>query len=341
MRFPLAVLILLTACSGPDAASEARPADAARAAAASQLTKEQTAAVAEDADPPDFADPRLFLDLDSLDWARWETGAPADRDARLRELGIRPVRADSVFEFDASTGYDPNGERAQDFHFVDFSGDGVADVIYDGAWYVRNENGFGAMEGNHLKLYQVIGGRAVEVMDHHGSVQRIWKGAPGQPASFRTVHYGCCSDPAWSIEYFRPVRTGDTVRFERRHGVQGRAEMDIPTRFMATPRRFTVANDGYLLRGSPRVQDSKAGEYPEWYEWDDRGNVMAEYGRGARGIALAERADSTGRVWWFVRMEGGTPPRDAQTSAPHDPAGREMPVDRLGWMSSRFLTVEP
>ena len=131
------------------------------------------------------------------------------------------------------------------------------------------------------------------------------------------------------------------MRFERRHGVLGRAEMEIPTRFMAAPRRFTVANDGYLLRGSPRVQDAKAGEFPEWYEWEERGNVMAEYGRGARGTAMAERTDSTGRVWWFVRMDGATPPRAAQIDAPVDHADRVLPIDRLGWMSSRFLTPEP
>lgn len=338
MRLRLAALVLLAACSGKDAADAAPPADAEPAAPSARPAEQ---AAAQNADPADFADPKVFLSLDSLRWAEWETDPPADREARLRELGIRPVRADSTVQFDPADGYDPNGERAQDFHFVDFSGDGTADVIYDGAWYVRNENGLGAREGHHFKLYQVIGGRAVEVMDHPGTVQRIWKGAPGQPVSFRTVHYGCCSDPSWSIEYFRPVRSGDTVRFERRHGVLGRAEMEIPTRFMAAPRRFTVANDGYLLRGSPRVQDATAGEFPEWYEWDERGNAMAEYGRGARGTAMAERTDSTGRVWWFVRMNGATPPRAAQFDAPVDHADRVLPIDRLGWMSSRFLTPDP
>ncbi|HEU4883504.1 MAG TPA: hypothetical protein VFT45_14695 [Longimicrobium sp.] len=339
MRILIPALLLLAACSGSDSDEKTRSSDSTPAA----MTKaaDAIASPAEDADPPDFGDPRLFLSLDSLDWRPWETDAPADRAARLRQLGIRPVRADSIVEFDPSTGYDPNGERAQDFHFVDFSGDGVADVIYDGAWYVRNENGFGAMEGTHFKLYQVIGGRGVQVMDHHGTVQRIWKGAAGQPISFRTVHYGCCSDPMWAIEYFRPVRAGDTVRFERRHGVLGRAEMEIPTRFMAAPRRFTVANDGYLLRGSPTVQPTPAEANPEWYEWEGHGNVMAEYARGATGTAIAERTDDTGRVWWFVRMDGATPPRAAQIEGPVDDANRVLPIDRLGWMSSRFLTEQP
>lgn len=338
MRLHLAALLLLAACIGKDGADQARPADAAPAAASTQPA--QPSAAAEEADPPDFGDPRLFLSLDRLHWAKWEADAPADREARLRELGVRPVRADSIVEFDAADGYDPNGERAQDFHFVDFSGDGVADVIYDGAWFVRTESGFGAREGTHFKLYQVIGGRAVEVMDHHGTVQRIWKGGPGQPISFRTVHHGCCSDPSWSIEYFRPVRSGDTVRYERRHGLLGRAEMEIPTRFMAAPRRFTVANEGYALRASPKVQASPT-EHEDWPTWEGHGNALAEYGRGARGTAIAEQADSTGRVWWFVRMDGATPPRDAQTDRPVDPAGNPLPTDRLGWMSSRFLVPQP
>jgi hypothetical protein len=59
-----------------------------------------------------------------------------------------------------------------------------------------------------------------------------------------------------------------------------------------------------------------------------------------RGIAMAERADSTGRLWWFVRMEPATPPRDAQSQSPeHD--GHPVPAERLGWMSSRFLIPAP
>lgn len=330
----LGTLLLLAACSAPADDAPAKT----DAAPASSLAPDRPAGARAEADLPDWDDPRLFVSLDSLRWAEWETQPPADREARLRELGIRPVRADSIVEFDPADGYDPNGERAIDFHFVDFSGDGVADVIYNGAWFVRSENGFGALEGTHARLWQVIGGRAVEVMDDDGSIQRVWRGRAGEPVSFRVVHYGCCADPEWRIRYFRPVRDGGRVRFEEHRSVLGRAEMEMPSRFMSAPRRFTVNSDRYLLRSAPRIQDRPATEYPEWYEWGERGNAMAEYGRGARGIAIAERTDSTGRVWWFVRMDGGTPPRDAQVG--EDP---EHPVtmDRLGWMSSRFLTAEP
>jgi hypothetical protein len=336
MRLRLPILILLAACSGRDVADDARPAGTAPAAAPALG---QTAA-AQDADPPDFADPRLFLNLDTLRWAEWETDAPAGRDARLRALGIQPIRADSIIQVDPAEPYDPNGERATDFHFVDFSGDGVADVIYDGPWFMRGENGFGALEGSHVKLYQVIAGRAVEVMDRPGEIQRIWKGRAGEPLSFRTVAYGCCSEPQWTVDYFRPAQ-GDHVRFQSYRRVMGRSGMEIPTQFMAAPRRFTVANDRYLLRATPQVQDAAGAAGEDEYAWEGHGNAVAEYGRGARGTAIAERTDATGRVWWFVRMDAATPPRAAQTDAPVDEEGHTLPVDRLGWMSSRFVTAEP
>ena len=340
IRLLLLALLLLAACS-----ERRPPADAAsaetRSAPAADSSGTHTVARGEP-DLPDFGDPKLFLNLDSLRWAEWETRPQGDHGARLHALGIRPVRSDSTgarepFDSTEMAGYDPYGERAGDYHFIDFSGDGVDDVVYSGAWYERNENGFGALEGTRIKLYQVMNGRAVQVLAHPGAVQRIFRGARGQPVSFRVVTHGCCSDPQWSMDYFAPARTGDTVKFAPHRRVMGREGIVMPARFMDRPRPFTVSNDRYLLRESPGI-DPATADGEDWYRWEGHGNALAEYGRGARGIALAEQTDATGRVWWFVRMDGGTPPLSAQfTAAPNDP----LPTDRLGWMSSRFLQAEP
>lgn len=337
----LAAVLLLAACSRD--ADEAAPAKAGAAPPAAVRT--DSTAAPEKADLPDSGDPRAFVSLDSLRWAEVESPVDGDRLARLRALGIQPLRTDSTGPREAVDrevwgDYDPDGERASDFHFIDFSGDGVDDVIYDGLYFARNTDGaVGSGEGTHIKLYQVIGGRAVEVMEHHGSLQRIWKARAGGPVSFRTFHPGCCGEVHWQIDYFRPAVRGDTVRFEPYHHVLGREEMRMPTRFLPSPRRFTVNNDQYVLRASPKILDSvKTGDaHPSW---EGHGNVVAEYGRGARGTALAEETDSTGRVWWFVRMDGATPPTAAQVDAPYV-GDRPVPADRLGWMSSRFLTVQP
>lgn len=340
IRFPLACALLLAACSEPRADRPAAAKPGSVPAAALTAAKQGAAS---DWDLPDFDDPRQFLDLEWIRWEDWETPFRGNRLTRLQALGITLVRADSTGPREPvdveETGYDPYGEQPAAFHFIDFSGDGVEDVIYDGAWYERNENGFGALEGSRIKLFQMMDGRAVKVMEHHGSMQRIWKGRAGEPVSFRTLHHGCCSDPEWSIAYFRPLLRGDTVRYEPYHHVLGRAQLQMPARFLSAPRRFTVSNDGYALRDSAGIV-APASEWEMWYRWEGHGNSMAEYGRGARGIALAEQTDSTGRVWWFVRMDGRTPPTAAQVDEPwHD--DHPVRADRLGWMSSRFLTPEP
>jgi hypothetical protein len=337
---PIAACALALAACSERAADPPAKTDATPGAA---LTAAPSAAAPAEADLPDFGDPQRFVDLDSMRWAEWDRSAPGDRAARLAALGITLIRSDSTGPrepVDASEGgdeYDPYGENPRHFHFVDFSGDGVEDVVYSGPWFERNENGFGALEGTQIKLFQVMDGRAVQVMRHHGSLQRIFPGGAGQPASLRAVHYGCCSDPQWSIDYYQPVRSGDTVRYHPHRSVLGRQGIEMPTAFLPAPRRFTVNNDRYLLRATPGI-DTPPEDGEDWYLWEGRGNALAEYGKGARGIALAERTDATGRVWWFVRMDGRTHPVDAQFSEEN---GEGVRMDRLGWMSSRFVTAEP
>lgn len=319
-RLPVLALLLLAACSRGDA--EAPPAARADAAPASAPAPDR-AARQDGPELRDLGDPAAFLDmeLDSLRWREWEAQPPGGRAPRLRELGIVPVRGD---------GY---GEEADDYHFLDFSGDGVADVVYDGGWYELRDGEMAALEGGHLKLYQVIGGSTVKVMDAGGSLQRVWPGRAGEPASLRVVQQGCCGDTYLGVEYLRPVRRGDTVRYETFHRVAGTYGLRKPGRLLDEPRRFTVRNEGYLLRTSPAIVTA---DEPDG--WPGHGNGLAAYGPGARGIALAEQADSTGRVWWFVKMDGRTPPRDAMVR--FDGAPR-VTTDRLGWMSSRFLDAEP
>jgi hypothetical protein len=319
----LALAATLTACG--DAAE--RPSGAAPAASVSAATA--AAVSSNDSDPPEIADPRQYLNLGRMRWADWETQPPADRVARLRELGITPIRSDSVSE-PVVDGYDPAGERAEDFHFVDFSGDGVQDVIYDGGWFEISEGQLSTMEGTRIKLYQVMEGRAVEVMKHHGSIKRLWKARPDESVSLLVEHVGCCSEERWSVSFYRPVRTGAKVEYEHYRTVLGRQELEVPKQFTGPARRFTVNQDGYLLRARPTIDTTDV-----WPNWGDRGNAMAVYTKGARGTAYAERRDATGRVWWFVRMDGRTPPAEAQ--AVEEP---DSPVltDRVGWMSSRFLS---
>ncbi|HEX8212325.1 MAG TPA: hypothetical protein VF584_19275 [Longimicrobium sp.] len=322
------MLLLASAMSMSACEDAAKPPSGSRASAAAPALRAATPVAWKDTDPPEVADPRKFLDRRPMRWADWETRPPADRFARLRELGITPIRRDTLTpRAEYEYGAEPDGERAEDYHFADFSGDGVADVIYAGTTFGIHEGRVGTAEAAHIKLYQVMGGRAVQVAEHHGTLERIWKGRPGEPVSLLVEHGEHCMDDEWSLAFLRPVRTRGRVGYEPYRYVVGTAEIQLPKRYTGSPRRFTVSRDGYLLRSRPEIDTASYG------------NQIAVYPRGARGTAHAERRDATGRVWWFVKMDGRTPPTTGRPRE-EDPSS-PIPTDRIGWMSSRFLSPAP
>jgi hypothetical protein len=206
----------------------------------------------------------------------------------------------------------------------------VADVVYAGPAVGRNESGeIWAREGDLLIVWQVIGGRAVRVFEHYGTLQDVWRFTDRGPPLLRVVQYGCCAETNNFIEYFRADSRGDTVRFVPIARILHSTHHTAVTRPLPRRRPFTVNADGYTLRHTPEI--SSTGEF----DWEGRGNASADYGRGARGVALAESTDATGRVWWYVLMDGETPPLAASYT---EEPGNPVPLDRLGWMSSRFLT---
>ena len=333
IALPLALLLPLAACSGDARDPGAAKGSSAAAPGARSLAPNAGEGRVDEywSALPDFGNAAEFLSVDSFRWKEWEMPVEGDRGARLAALGIRPVRVERE---EPAYPDEPRGQRAEDFHFVDFSGDGVADVIYDGQVYVVNDDGeIGVWEGSQVILWQVIGGRAVKVGEEFASMQRAWRGRTGEPLRFRTVQLGCCDDRHVLIEYHRPELRGDTVRYRAAHRIMGSTDNQSPRAFLPRARPFTVTQDRYLLRREPHVGEKIA---------DGGRNWAAEYRRGARGVALAEARDTTGRVWWYVLMDGRTPPDTAQDVYVSDETeDRDVPGDRLGWMSSRFLAETP
>jgi|GEM_PF-2418344 len=265
---------------------------------------------------PDLWAPAEFLALDSMAWSPWET-AVGDKRGELRRLGVPVVKGEDV------------GQRMEHFHFADFTGDGVADVIYAGPAIGRDEKGeVWAREGDLLVMWRVTGGRAVQLFEHYGTLQGVTTFDHGPPL-LRVVQYGCCAETNNFIEYFSGESRADGYRFVPLARILHSTHHPAVTRPLPRYRPFLVNADRYTLRHTPEI--SSAGEL----DWAGHGNASADYGRGARGIALAESTDATGRVWWYVLMDGETPPlAAAYTEEPGNP----VPLDRLGWMSSRFLT---
>lgn len=107
--------------------------------------------------------------------------------------------------------------------------------------------------------------------------------------------------------------------------------MALPDKRMPT-KRFVVRNDKYKLREQPVIDDKHDEQESDFEGMPIYGNALAEFGKGSKGEAIAEKPDETGRVWWFVIMDG-----DAKVE--YDRFYGDQKASKAGWMSSRFLEV--
>jgi hypothetical protein len=62
-------------------------------------------------------------------------------------------------------------------------------------------------------------------------------------------------------------------------------------------------------------------------------NIVAIFPKGAKGIALAEHKDETGKIWWFVIMGREPLPKTKISNN-----SSNFPIRQLsGWMSNDYL----
>ncbi len=107
-------------------------------------------------------------------------------------------------------------------------------------------------------------------------------------------------------------------------------ETTRPKEYFDNPIEFEVVNTPYTLRITPSI-DTVNWFYPDDKD-DSKGNVLLEYSKGDKGIAFAEKSDSSGRIWWYVIM-------DSKNINERKIKNRyEFKPDMKGWMSSRYLS---
>lgn len=269
--------------------------------------------------PGSAQDVRAVLDVDSLQWQDWESLGTSNRSAVLDSLGFR---------------VDAEHRLVSAFHFVDLTGDGTAEVIYAGWNADFDSTGTLRMgEGLLLQIYQHDSRNPVLVYGTIGRIARLWRPEPTSPLWLRVQHDGCCGDDRLFTEDLSPHLNGGRLAYQTAQVFLTPFVVVRPTKLLRTTMAFVVENDGYRLRSSPEINDA-----PGESQWGPaRGNVLAEYGRDAEGIALGESVDQSGRVWWFVVMNPSTPPRNALH---RDDTEKGRPAAaRAGWMSSRFVRV--
>ena len=209
------------------------------------------------------------------------------------------------------------------FHFVNLNGDSCPDLVYEG-WT--------GSEGNMVQFY----------LNRQYSMEKVYKDF------MNIIDWKFDNNRLSSVVIFNPGCCAETVQFERHIRFDGafkpevtlqRAiligmdvfEKDFPTPegYFPQPVPFKTLNEEYSLRYSPVITDSVP---LTWGDDEKKGNIIALYPKGSRGIAWAYKKDDIGREWWLVEMQ----PQVFLSFSRYWDYDDQL-THYYGWMSSRFL----
>jgi hypothetical protein len=99
-----------------------------------------------------------------------------------------------------------------------------------------------------------------------------------------------------------------------------------PSTLFEKPINFKVTRDHCSLRVTP---ENSTSHY--YFPSDEATNIYIIYRYGNEGIALGQKTDKTGRIWWYVEMDATL----EQTGSDYKETG--ILPKYLGWMNSGFL----
>ncbi len=207
-------------------------------------------------------------------------------------------------------------EYSEFFHFIDIDNDNDLDLIYDG-WsgsepmmvniYLNRKGHFSLIFRQYMNIN--------EIEMENNELQRMVIHDPGCclaiMENWYTYHFNSKRDSVdfWLVDYFTYHN-----------------ETPKPEILFDKEIKFKVVNSTYHLRITPEI-DNESFYFPD----DSNGNQIMTYTTGEFGYALAEKCDSTGRVWWYVAMDN----KEKRHSNVKDPAA--FSPKYVGWMSSRYL----
>lgn len=197
--------------------------------------------------------------------------------------------------------------------------DTLVDFIYKGQY---------AGEGTEVDILINTGDDFESIKKELGGILNIFRLGPNSGYIIHFLQYGCCDDPQNKIETWILAENQNNMSITTTQKVFYLDETEIPDCFDINL-KFEVLNSPYTLRATPKIINE-----PEVIHNYDRGNIVAEFGEGDTGTALATRTDEIGRVWWFVVMD-----KPKHLDLFHN-YGYHRNEQWSGWMSSRLVQIQ-
>jgi hypothetical protein len=247
-------------------------------------------------------------------WERWEV-----RDADKRQWLGRVRFCDSCDALVASD--------LAPWHVVDLDGDGRPELV-------RTEGNPPGLETTEGRAYRNTSrGMVVQTWGEARIVGLVPLAAgPGAYLVLKSAPFGMCESAATWLAFLRPADTTDSVPFREESRVHLTDLVTWPQTWLQVPVRVRVTQEQYNMRAAPLVDDTSRSS--DGCDQPIRGNVVATFGLGATGVALAQQRVGE-RIWYFLVTDPGA--SLTSTFGFGDRPGARV----AGWMSSRWLETIP
>ena len=257
----------------------------------------------------------LFFPLNNeFEWANFEK---QDKDLKAKFIKNLPIEFEQHRQNGGMSNFETN------LHIIDFNDDGLDDVIF---------NGFlNGSEAEYIIIYLNTGNSFVKIFTE---IQKFHKIVfeNGKIQKMYIQDEGCCCEYLLTNKIFSVDYSSDLPKINLISQMQylNNSVEKYPSSYFEKTIEFEVLNDKYNIRFSPVIDDTTQ----VWYcGVPQNGNSLGKIKSGSTGYALAEKVDTTGRVWWFVALR--------PNSEIYEPIYYNDDISpnsyKLGWISSRFV----
>lgn len=250
-----------------------------------------------------------------VDFSKWEEKEDFEKKKNMVTQLKKFTELNFVFNIQKEIEYDL-------FHIIDFDRDGLNDIIFYG------------FVGNEIELilfFKNDGSKFKEVLFNGGDPIYISDPEDNFPMSLIIKQYPCCADFVSVIEKIEPVNIPGEFKYivTSKEAYCDFEESIYPEKYFKHNIKFITTQAKSNLRITPLIGDTTFN-----YTAVDSTNTAAIYPAGSLGVAIAEKKDTSERVWYFVKMLNNKKPI---INIIHGGFLDSLPYCSYGWMSSRVI----
>ena len=188
---------------------------------------------------------------------------------------------------------------ASHYYFIDINNDRILDIVYNSA---------DGADAPGVMIWIGTGNSYLRVISQPGLL-RFWNLEKG---NFLIYEWAWMGEVEAKLHHYK--LNGNRMSKSQTVLLHSSTLLASPLEEISN---FTVLNDNYNLRYSPKILNEPCEEYPDGINYC--GNQYLTLDKGIKGTAISSSTDETGRVWWLAKIS-----LNSNTS-------------RIGWLSSRYV----